>query len=166
MLELLLNPQRRAEAVEEQAALREKLGHKIDRHPAQIKFLHGLERERIMMPAIEDVYSGVNTAPDILPILLDRLAEGYALQGKFREAANIAQSAERQAEYESKAKAVEAIGVKQCPCPPAANRRKPGDAKGENYPTSTPIEEIFDGRRFITLTRCSICKTISARLLQ
>lgn len=163
MLDTLLEPERRAEAHRAQAALRERMGDRVNRHPAQIQYLFGCAGEQQAMVNLERLYQAGEPDAATLSLLLTRLAGAYALQARFEEAANIEERAADKAAHQARAQAVATIGVRQCGCPPAVNRPWPGDAKGKNFPTQTVCEEVFDGKRIIDLTRCSVCRTISAR---
>lgn len=168
MLDTLLDPSRRAEAARDQEKAREEFGHQVNRHPALIEYLHGLTREQHALQALESIYALSEDERDssTLTILLSRLAEGYGLQARFKEAADVAPDGAHKTQYEAWAQALGSIGVRRCNCPPAVNQRSPNDAKGQNFPTSTVIKEVSDGKRVIALTRCSLCYVISARVSQ
>lgn len=156
MLDILLNPERRQKAAEDQAKARDKFGHRIITDPARSRYFVGQAREQSILAALEGV-----TDNDQRAHWLNQLAEAYAMQGRFTEAAEIVQRPEHKAEYEAKAKAVLNMGRK-CDCPDTIHFPLPNDAKGRIEPSQSEVIRIFDGIKTIIFRRCAYCKMISA----
>lgn len=156
MLDILLDPERRQKAVEDQAKARAKFGHRIITDPAQSRYFVGQAREQSILAALEGV-----TAEDQKTHWVNQLAEAYAMQGRFTEAAEVVQSPAHKAEYEAKADAVANIG-QRCDCSDTIHFPLPNDAKGRIEPSQTEVIRIFDGTKTIIFRRCAYCKTISA----
>lgn len=154
-LELLQSPERREEAARVQAERREKNSHVTNRTPAQAEFLFGMARVESILPVLDQ--------SDNPEFLLDQLAEGYALQCEFEEAARVTPSEERRQEYLAMAEAIDHLGRDLCGCPSVIIKPSHYDAKGEREEARHPIKQVYDGRRTITLLKCRSCGKVSAR---
>lgn len=156
MLDILLDPERRQKGAEDQAKARARHGHRIITDPAQSRFFVGQAREQSILAALEGV-----TAEDQKAHWLNQLAEAYAMQGRFSEAANIVQSSAHKADFQAKAEAVSRIGTR-CNCPSHVHYPWPGDAKGRHVPAQTDLKRVWDGKSLIVFRRCTQCGLISA----
>lgn len=157
MLDVLLDPDRRRKAAVDQSKLREKHGHRVPNDPALIHYLWGCAREKAALALIQpdDFQTDQSLA-------LNQLAEAYAAQARFAEAAATTRSAAHKADYLQKANAVANIDQRLCGCADSFNHRVPDDAKGFNVPSQKPIERVHDGEDLIVLSRCLHCQTITA----
>jgi hypothetical protein len=151
-LQLLSDPARRAEAARVQAERRAERSDVTTRTPAEANYLFGVARAELALAHVEAEGAA------------SRLAEGYALQGFFAGAAAVEQDEERKMEYEAKALAVAHLGAFQCGDPETQVERKRGDAKGQRVPLRHPVEEVYDGSRFLTLFVCRVCGAYSAEV--
>jgi hypothetical protein len=125
--------------------------HVTTRTPAQANYLFGLARADLALARWgED------------PSALSLLAEGYALQGRFSEAADLEPDVEKAGEYTARAVAIAHAGSFQCECPPVTVKPSRRDAKGERSPTRHAIEEVFDGERTFRISKCLACGALSA----
>lgn len=147
----LLSEERLGEAARVQAERRAKMEHVTSRTPAESAYLFGLARA-------EHALSLLDAQGDAASVL----AEAYALQGSFGEAAAVEPDAEKRAGYAARARAIERAGSFICECPPESWRPKRGDAKGETYRTRHPVEEVFDGERAYRISKCLKCGAVSA----
>lgn len=162
LLDTLLAPARRLEGAQEQDALREKMQSRLPHRLSQSNYLYGLARESMALVGLESLHSHGIDDPSLLSPVLEQLAEGYALQSRFVEAATTATSASAQKEYAAKAEAVAAIGLRRCNCAPTVHYRLPSDAKGLTLPSLSETDKVWDGRREIVFSRCRLCGTLSA----
>src|SRR5690349_7280799 len=142
MLDTLLDPERRAKAKEDQEKLKKVWGHRLAKSPAHANFLHGMAREQMALDQL-----GVNQNPDDAKILMSRLAEGLAMQGKFSDTVELEQDPERKTHYQAQLRAVENVGEQQCEHPIAKQHKS---------------ESIWNGKVLILFTRCYVCGAISA----
>ena len=148
MLEALLDPERRKKAAEDQARLKQLMGHRVARHPAQANHLYGVARERL---ALEQIDRLANDADQTLVApLYEQLAEGLALQGNLEAAAEIAPEGPRKENYAAKVKAIAHIGESLCVCA--------GKVDGAQLPAG----RVWTGKVTIQFTRCQWCGAISA----
>lgn len=156
MLETLLDPERRRKAKEDQDELREKHGGRVVKDdPAIATFYWGQQREQSALAMLDhDSTHGW---------VLKQLAEGLAAQARYAEAADVTSDPALKTGYEQRAAALDAAGTRICDCPSIQLLPDPNDAKGRAFDNPRDIERVFDGERIITITRCSFCKTISAR---
>lgn len=148
LLEIIRDPARRAHAAAEQDEERARRGRA--RTPAEANYHFGLARASLALQAEE-------VDPDFL-------AEGLALQGRFREAAGLATDEARRAEYEARAVALENAGVRLCGCGEVHVAPSRMDARGERTPMHHPVEDVHDGERTFRLYRCRGCGAISAEV--
>jgi hypothetical protein len=155
--EIVMDPKRREQAREWQKELRARFGASLSRHPAELTYHRGVSRVEMAL----NVLSAAEVSEEYRTYLTNSLAEGLAMQGRFREAADTTLSAVHKAEYEAKAKALEALGT-DCECPLEVVLPSPVDAKGTRIPARVKTERVFDGKNTITLTRCIICGGIVA----
>lgn len=151
-LQLLEDPARRAAAARVQAEKRAEREDVTARTPAEANYLFGVARAELALGHVESEGAA------------SRLAEGYALQGFFAGAAAVETDEERRAEYEAKARAVAHPGEVQCGDPETTVERKRGDAKGQRVSVRHPVEEVFDGSRFLTISKCRVCGAYSAEV--
>lgn len=157
MLDVLLDPVRRQKAADDQIKLREKHGHRVPNDPALVHYFWGCAREDQALASLQpDDFQADQS------FFLNQLAEGYAAQCRFAEAAAATKSDAHRTDYLEKAKAVEGLGSIRCDCPPTLNHRLPNDAKGLNVSSQKPVERLHDGEKLIVLNRCLHCGTISA----
>lgn len=156
MLDILLDPKRRQKGADDQAKARAKFGHRIITDPAQSRYFVGQAREQSILAALEGV-----TAADQKTHWLNQLAEAYAMQGRFTEAAEVVQSPEHKADFEAKAEAIANIG-RWCDCSDMIHFPLPNDAKGRIESSQTEIKRAWNGKELIIFRRCAYCKTISA----
>lgn len=156
MIEALMDPERRKVAQEEQMERRELKGHKLANHPAVANYRYGVAREKLVRPQLGDPQRGK------VPSIMDSLAEGYALQGRFGEAAAMAATESFKSQYATNAIAVGQLGVKQCACPDSMTVRQPGNAKGKVVPSFRMTDHVFDGEKLIVFRSCLICQSVSA----
>lgn len=156
MLDILLDPTRRQKGAEDQAQARAKFGHRIITDPAQSRYFVGQAREQSILAALEGV-----TAEDQRIHWLNQLAEAYAMQGRFTEAAEAVQSLAHKADFQAKAAAVANIG-KRCDCPDTTHFPLPNDAKGRIELSQTEIKRVWNSKELIIFRRCAYCKAISA----
>src|SRR5262245_621005 len=162
--ELLFTPERRAKAEAWQKTLRERLGGNLSKHHAEINYVYGVNRERMVylqIVALEESDDGSVINHERMMFLLNQLAEGLALQGRFREAAELTRSQPHRQEYLRKAEALEELG-KDCGCPIEMTMPSAWDAKGVTLPNRTRAEIVFDGERFTTLSFCIFCGVLIA----
>lgn len=156
MMSTLLD--RQQEAADDQAKLREAQSHRVSSSdPARAMYFFGKGRERMLLQSIQP--------DDFTPagaLRLTQLGEAYALQGRFVEAAAVTKSEAHQKQYEAQAKAVAALGSRQCLCPIYWIEPSKTDAKGIRVENHHPIKQIFDGERYITFLRCRNCNALSA----
>lgn len=75
---------------------------------------------------------------------LEKVAEGYALRGNFREASILTKDEARKAEYERLADARDR-GETQCPCP---------------SPQSFIKQKLFTGEKILVIEECVKCHTL------
>lgn len=156
MLDILLNPERRQKAAEDQAKARTKFGHRIITDPAQSRYFVGQAREQSILAALEGV-----TDNDQKAHWLNQLAEAYAMQGRFTEAADVVQSPAHKADFEAKAEAVSNMG-KRCDCSDTIHFPLRNDAKGRIEPSQSEIKRVWNGKELTIFRRCAYCQTISA----
>lgn len=159
-LELLKDPARREKARQDQEERRAKNSHVLNRTPAEANFLFGIAKERQVLGQLEglDPESG-NKQFDFLR---EQLAEGYALQARFDEAATSSVEPEKIDSYQKRAKAIEKVGELTCSCPATIVTPSKVDAKGNRSPARWPIETVSDGERTFTISRCRTCGAINA----
>ncbi|HKS27828.1 MAG TPA: hypothetical protein VJS44_08415 [Pyrinomonadaceae bacterium] len=155
-LELLLDPARREEAAREQGERREKNQHVAARSPAQATYLFSVGREQAVLEQLREGADEERRA-----VLYEQLAEAYAGQGKFEQAAAVSLSEDKG--YAERAEAVKALGRKRCPCPEAIRVPSKRDAKGERVETQRRVEEVFDGQTLIGIFTCISCRKMSAK---
>lgn len=159
LLEVISTPERREEARRQQEMLRERYGSRLAQHPAQSNYVYGLAR---MQSAFDQL--GVEELESQQEVhLLNQLAEGLALQGRFDEAASIVASEAHKAEYEAKASAMAQLGS-GCDCPLTVTKPSPRDAKGETSSTRQLVEEVFDGSAVVKFSKCLLCGTYAAQI--
>jgi len=158
--ELVDNPERRAQAQALQAELRQRYGPSLNRHPAELQFIYGVDRVETVLPQLEALEQKADQdSPDHqrhVDFLHNSLAEGLSYQGRYREAAAITHSPPHAREYMKKADALEAIGH-QCECPETLTFPSPYDAKGVAVPARLRVEAVYNGTYHLTLTRCLLC---------
>lgn len=159
VLEFITDPERRAAERKRQEVEREKRGHLLRTHPAHMNFAFGEAKESLALDLLDVPHDHKETLR-----LLNQLAEAYALQGRFREAAQATMDLELKSFYGVRADAVASLNMRRCNCPSAIQIKHPTDAKGQTVNQQPPIEEVFDGQRIVTFTRCSNCKSISAKV--
>lgn len=153
--EFLQDPERVKEQREEQAKRRGEFPHVTSRSPAQSNYLFGMAR-------VEQALARLKVKPDD-PALFEQIADGYALQAMFEEAAAFSLDEKRKVLYRERAEAVKNIGVQRCACPSVVRVASKRDAKGEEAKTQRPIEEVWAGGRVVQITRCEFCGVLSAR---
>lgn len=162
MLTTLLAPESREKAAAGQVRLRERSGARVAEHPAHVKYYFGLSLEEKTLARLQIVGNVESPDKQQVDLLLNRIAEAYACQARYEEAAAATQSADHQTEYKKKAQAVGAIGSRQCDCPLVSIVPSKKDAKGERLENLQKIEEVFNGDRIISLSRCRLCGSYSA----
>lgn len=164
LLETISTPERREQAKREQEELREKFGHRLAQHPAQANYLYGMAREQQALDQLQAIQDGRLTNTDErTKALYNQVAEALALQARFEEAATITESEPHRAEYLAKAAALTNVGV-GCQCPTTMTTPSPHDAKGVTSPARQRVQEVFDGRAIVTLTKCLICGAFAAQI--
>jgi hypothetical protein len=150
MLEALLDPTRRAKAAADQEKRRETMGHLVSRDPAVSNYNYGLARERFALSLPE------GPARDAI------LVEAYALQGRYADAAKLADDRSHW-QYGARMCALNGLNQRQCSCPDRTIETQAGNAKGQYVPTLTKIEKVFvRGEAVVTFYRCRLCGYISA----
>ncbi len=157
LLDVLLEPERRAKAAKEQEQLREKNQHRIVTDPALVTFYWGQNLERTALNQIES-----NDFSDRGQQALGQLSDALAAQARFSEAADLTQSDAQKKDYHAKALALEHVGERQCQCAPEKVYPKPGDAKGHRIESLRDIQRVSDGQRVYRLRSCLHCGAISA----
>jgi hypothetical protein len=160
LFDLINTPERRVKARALQQSLRERFGAALHKHPAEINYYYGVNRERMVLNQLATL-ENASASDERVTFLLNQLGEGLALQGRFREAAKATRSEPHREEYLRKAEALERLG-QDCDCPVELVLPSSRDAKGERIPARIHQEVFFDGERHITLTHCLICKGIRA----
>jgi|SRR5580765_1999257 len=162
--ELVTNPERRAKAQAWQAELRQRFGPSLNRHPAELAFVYGVDREKMVLGQLQAFKNLPLDTPERqrhFEFWNNSLAEGLAMQGRFREAAAISCSEDHARTYTEKATALEAFG-QQCECPTTMVLPSARDAKGERVPARVKVESVFDGKNHISLSRCLHCAGLFA----
>lgn len=159
LLEVIDTPERREQSRRQQEKLREKFGARLAQRTAESNYLYGLAREQQALDQLRAVAGDAEKEAR----LFDQLAEGLALQARFAEAADLAQSPGYKAEYRAKAEALTQIGV-NCQCPRSVVTPSPVDAKGVTTPAQQALDRVYDGRAEIAFYKCLLCKTISAQI--
>jgi DNA-directed RNA polymerase subunit N (RpoN/RPB10) len=158
--ELALDPERRAKAQAWQAELRQRYGPSLNRHPAELRFVYGVNREEVVVRQMAGFARRTDTDSaeykEYSDWLQNVLGEALSHQGRFREAASITRSPDHAREYEAKADALDQLGV-ECACPLTTVFPSPWDAKGVHVPARVKVESVFDGLRHMALTRCLNC---------
>jgi len=158
--ELLFTPERRAKAEAWQKTLRERLGANLPKHQAEITYVLGVSRERMCVRQIlaleQEPEAGSVQGHERMMFLMNQLAEGLAMQARFREAAELTRSQPHREEYLRKAEALEARG-QDCRCPIEMTMPSAFDAKGVTLPARIKCEVIFDGEFLVTLSHCQFC---------
>jgi hypothetical protein len=149
-VDLLKDPARRAESARAQEEARERWAHVVKRTPAQANYLFGLARAERALKADE--------------VDADVLAEAFALQGRFAEAAALTTEEERREGYVARARAIETTGAFTCDCPAELITPSPADAKGKREPMRHPVETVYDGTNEFTISRCRKCGALSAEV--
>lgn len=158
MLDVLLDPSRRAKAAEEQESLREKHGRRVVTDPALATFFWGVGIERTVLEQLQsDDFSEEGAR------LLKQLADAYAAQARFDEAAALVQDdTARQARYLAYAAAIHNIGTRQCNCPATITYPNPHDAKGHVIDSLRDVLRASDGEHVFALFQCRHCDAVSA----
>lgn len=155
LLQFVMTPARRKKAAAYQEEQRELQGHRVNKHPAVSRFLFGVNGERQALELL---------AANPQPHLYEQLAESLSLQAKFARAERFSQDATRKAEYHLRALAMRRVGRKGCNCPDFTIQPSRIDAKGERVENVVQFDEIWDGEKLIKLSRCRLCKKVSARV--
>ena len=86
---------------------------------------------------------------------IDRLAEGYALQGDYEQAYDLAQSVERQIEYKA---ILNAFNNKECDCPQTIGKGK------TSFPTRFMKDKFYHQGNVAELWQCATCKKLTIKL--
>lgn len=168
IIKLLNTPERRAESARVQAEAREEFGHRLAHHPAQANYVYSMGREQLALDQLQVIADEENGQDDDAArrtALYNQLAEGYALQGRFNDAAAICIDARLEEEYREKAAAMTAIGDHLCDCPETTTIPSATDAKGQTIRTHTRISEVWDakGKQVVAFFRCGKCGCVSAK---
>ena len=137
LLEILLDPDRRAKAADEQAKLKQSIGTRLARSIPHANYVFGVARETL---ALERLQAGENDAA------YDQLGEGLALQARFTEATEAVRDIQRRELYAAKAAAIERIGELSC------------THTGEHLPS----QRVWNGKQMIAFTRCVQCGALAA----
>ena len=169
---LLNDPERKAKAAQFQEDMREKLGSKVNLHPAQIKLIHGGQRETQIRATLElfqeehkEAYATRSLTDEQLSFIeeqINALAESFSLQGKFEDAALVCFDEQSKAEYRKRADAVKSLNRKRCACPDTKTIPSPTSARGQKVSTVQVLEEFWIDR-VIQITKCLTCNVLSAR---
>lgn len=151
-------PERREIARKENEERREKFGHRLAQTPAHYHFLFGKSTEIAIRAQL---HAEPNRHYLGCPVYR-RLAEAYAMQARFQDAAETSDAGQQRATYEAQATAMRALNVKLCECP--ITRQVP-DGKtgfGRKEDLFVLYAEVYDGKRHILIRRCCLCQTLSA----
>lgn len=110
-----------------------------------LKIQHGQRAIEIARENIERLKDAGDTAA--LEFEFERMAEGYALQGDFKKAAEFASNPEKRVEYQAMLEAVEKNDDEVCGCPKTQN----------GHPTTFIKDRFYTARGVCTLYHCTLC---------
>lgn len=154
ILDAVSTPEARQAAAETQSLRREKLGKSLSQTPAQANFRFAQARLESLQHQLKAATFGDR--------VYQAIAECYAIQGHFDDAAETLPEGPQRTLYEAKGAAVRNLDVQRCACPPTVRRASKTDAKGTEEATQRPVDDVWDGERNMVVTRCSLCGTFSA----
>lgn len=157
MLDVLLAPESRQKAAEEQEQLRELHGARVVTDAARVTFYWGKQLENSVLQQLQPDDFSENGKH-----LLTRLSDAYAAQARFDEAAEFAASDEQKETYRKYAVAIAHAGERQCNCPSVIKYPLKDNAKGVQLESLGDVLRVSDGERVFTLRRCRHCGAISA----
>lgn len=156
-LDVLLAPESRQKAAEEQEQLRKVYGDRIVTDPALVTFYWGKQLENSVLQQLQPDDFSENGQH-----LLQRLSDAYAAQARFTEAAEFAASDEQKETYSKYAAAIAHAGERQCSCPSLIKYPLKDNAKGVQLESLGDVLRVSDGARVFTLRACRHCGAISA----
>jgi hypothetical protein len=159
--DLIDTPERHAQAQAWQKHLRERLGPAVIKRPAQLHYIYGVHREKMVLDQLALLRDSADTDERVIH-LRNQWGEALALQGRFHEAAEVTTSILHRREYLAKGEAIAALGS-DCECPVEKVVPSPTDAKGARQSNRVLVESIFDGEKFIALSLCLNCGGLRAK---
>lgn len=129
---------------------------------ADQKFQQGITTVNFALHQLDGLQGTDNI--EAINLEMDRMAEGYALQGDYRSAVDCSRNEDKKAEYAKVAAAIKIDDDKTCPC----NKKAKGtNAKGKpvDFPTNF-IKDVFYSQHhgcLVNLWQCTTCGFLNAR---